>query len=57
MYDIIKLGNKEVIGKCANTHDLCFLGGPCIYCEPVLPLRGPDGRFIKLESVYEKRDC
>jgi hypothetical protein len=36
--------------KCVNSHDLCYQGGPCPYCEPVYPFRDESGKFVKIES-------
>ena len=37
----------DLMMKCVNAHAKCSEGGPCPYCEPVVPLRYKDGSFAK----------
>ena len=40
----------ELMVECVNAHDRCFMGGPCPYCEYVLPMRDTRGRFAKMSE-------
>ena len=38
--------------ECVNAHDRCYLGGTCLFCEPVVPLRTNDGKFAAANAHH-----
>lgn len=44
----------NLLTKCVNAHDLCYQGGPCPYCEPIVPLRTEDGRFATVKMTKDQ---